>query len=80
MTREAGRDPAALGLEVWVSPGAGGPEDWRREVRFWKAAGVTHLTAHTTYVSAHHQRIAGSSAAEHLAAITRYREAVADLL
>jgi probable F420-dependent oxidoreductase len=77
---EAGRDPAAIGLEVWVSPGAGGPQEWRREVQFWKAAGVTHLTAHTTYVSKHHQRIAGHSAAEHLAAITRYREAVADLL
>jgi Luciferase-like monooxygenase len=80
LTREAGRDPAAIGLEVWVSPGIGGPEDWRREIMFWKAAGVTHLTAHTTYASNHHKRIAGRSAAEHLAAITRYREAVADLL
>jgi probable F420-dependent oxidoreductase len=80
LTREAGRDPAAIGIEVWVSPGAGVPEDWRREIAFWKAAGVTHLTAHTTYASSHHKRIAGHSAAEHLAAITRYREAVADLL
>jgi hypothetical protein len=69
-----------MGLEVWVSPGAGAPDDWRREIAFWKEAGVTHLTAHTTYVSGHHKRIAGRSAAEHLAAITRYREAVADLL
>jgi hypothetical protein len=63
-----------------VSPGVGGPEDWRREIQFWKEAGVTHLTAHTTYASNHHKRIAGRSAAEHLAAITRCREAVADLL
>src|ERR1700758_4767695 len=80
LTREAGRNPAALGIEVWVSPGVGGPEDWRREIQFWKEAGVTHLTAHTTYTSNHHKRIAGRIAAEHLAAITRYREAVADLL
>jgi probable F420-dependent oxidoreductase len=80
LTREAGRDPAAIGIEVWVSPGAGTPEDWRREIAFWKAAGVTHATAHTTYVSGHHKRIAGKSAAEHLDAITRYRDAVADLL
>ena len=80
LTREAGRDPAQLGLEVWVSPGVGGEEDWRRDISFWKGAGVTHVTAHTTYVSDHHKRIAGSSAAEHLAAITRYRAAVADLL
>src|SRR5246127_5549689 len=77
LTREAGRDPAALGIEVWVSPGVGGPEDWRREIQFWKEAGVTHLTAHTTYASNHHKRIAGRSAAEYLAAITRYCEAVA---
>jgi len=69
-----------MGLEVWVSPGAGTPQGWRRETTFWKEAGVTHLTAHTTYVSGHHKRIAGRSAAEHLAAITRCREAVADLL
>ena len=80
LTREAGRDPAAMGIEVWVSPGAGSEDDWCREIAFWKAAGVTHVTAHTTYTSNHHARIAGSSAADHLAAITRYRAAVADLL
>jgi probable F420-dependent oxidoreductase len=80
LTREAGRDPAEMGIEVWVSPGVGDEDDWRKEIAFWKAAGVTHVTAHTTYVSDHHKRIAGSSAAEHLAAITRYRAAVADLL
>jgi probable F420-dependent oxidoreductase len=80
LTLEAGRDPTRLGLEVWVSPGVGSEEDWRREIAFWKAAGVTHVTAHTTYVSDHHRRIVGRSAAEHLAAITRYRAAVADLL
>jgi probable F420-dependent oxidoreductase len=80
MIRDAGRDPASVGLEVWASPGNGGEEDWRREIAFWKKAGVTHVTAHTTYVSAHHKRIAGKTYAEHLAAITRYRKAVADLL
>jgi probable F420-dependent oxidoreductase len=77
LTREAGRNPADIGLEVWVSPGAGTPEDWRREVTFWKQAGVTHVTAHTSYVSGHHKRIDGRSAADHLAAITQYREAAA---
>src|SRR6266436_10112013 len=72
LTREAGRDPAKIGLEVWVSPGAGSETDWRREITFWKDAGVTHVTAHTTYVSGHHKRIGGRSAADHLAAITRY--------
>jgi probable F420-dependent oxidoreductase len=79
-TREAGRDPAQMGIEVWVSPGAGGAADWRREIAFWKDAGVTHVTAHTTFPRGHHRRIAGHTAADHLAAITRYRDAVADLL
>jgi probable F420-dependent oxidoreductase len=80
LTREAGRNPSEIGLEVWVSPGAGSEEDWRREITFWKDAGVTHVTAHTTYVSGHHKRIDGRSAADHLSAITRYRKVVADLL
>lgn len=80
LTREAGRDPARMGLEVWVSPSVGDADDWRREISFWKAAGVTHVTAHTTYISEHHKRISGTTASDHLAAITRYRAAVADLL
>ena len=66
-----GHAEATVGLEVWVSPGIGTEADWRREIAFWKAAGVTHVTAHTTYDNGHHTRIA---------VITRYRAAVADLL
>ena len=80
LIRAEGRDPASVGLEVWVSPGIGGPDDWRKELSFWKKAGVTHVTCHTTYVSGHHKRIAGTGYADHLDAITRYRAAVADLL
>ncbi len=80
MTAEAGRDPAAMGIDVWVSMGTGTPDDWRREVAFWKQAGATHITLHTTFTSAIHQRIAGKTAADHLAAITSYKAAVADLL
>ena len=80
LIREAGRKPEDVGLEVWVSPGAGDEDDWRQEITFWKNAGVTHVTAHTTYVSEHHRRVGGRSASEHLAALTRYHVAVADLL
>lgn len=79
LTREAGRDPAAMGIEVWVSL-TGSEDDWRREFQFWKQAGVTHVAAHTTYTSNHHKRIDGRTAEAHLAAITRYRAVVADLL
>ena len=80
LTSEAGRDPTAMGIEVWVSPGVGSPDGWRRDIAFFKQAGVTHVTAHTTFISGHHKRIEGTSFEAHLSAITRYREAVADLL
>lgn len=80
MVKAAGRDSKAVGLEVWVSPGIGSEDDWRKEISFWKKAGVTHVNAHTSYVSAHHKRIEGKSYDDHLKAITRYRAAVKDLL
>ena len=80
LIKAEGRDPASVGLEVWQSLGSGNEEAWRREFIFWKKAGVTHVTAHTTFAMNHHKRIAGHTAADHLAAITRFRKAVADLL
>jgi probable F420-dependent oxidoreductase len=79
-TREAGRDPAAIGLEVWVSTGAGGPEDWRKEFLYWKGVGVTHVTLNSTYARGPHHRIAGRTMADHLDAMKAYHAAVADLL
>ncbi len=60
-----------MGIELWVSPGAGSEADWRREITFWKEADVTHVTAHTNFPRGHHRRITSHSAADHLAAITR---------
>jgi probable F420-dependent oxidoreductase len=76
----AGRNPNDVGLDVWTSVGKGSEDDWRKEIAFWKKAGVTHITAHTTFSSAIHQRIAGKTYDDHLKAITRYQEAVKDLL
>jgi len=42
LTEEAGRDPAKVGIEVWVSMGSGTEADWARETRFWKEAGCSH--------------------------------------
>ena len=80
MIRAAGRKESDVGIEVWTSPGTGNEDDWRKEIAFWKKAGVTHVTAHTLYTSPNHNRITGTSVAEHLAAITRYHAAVKDLL
>jgi len=80
LTEAAGRDPAAIGIEVWVSCGAGTEADWRQEALFWKQAGASHLCLTTTFNRRHHTRIAGTGLADHLAALRRYRDAVADVL
>lgn len=80
LTEEAGRDPAAVGIEVWTSCGNTTEADWRKEVSFWKRAGVSHICLTTTFNRRHHHRIAGKTIADHLAALRRYHSAVADLL
>ncbi len=37
LTEAAGRDPATVGIEVWVAMGSGTEADWAEEARFWKA-------------------------------------------
>jgi probable F420-dependent oxidoreductase len=80
LVKAEGRDPASVGLEVWLSLGSGDEAAWHRDFAFWKNAGVTHVTAHTTFAMNHHKRIAGHAAADHLAAVTRFKAVVADLL
>jgi len=80
LTEEAGRDPAAVGIEVWVSMGSGAEADWAKEARFWKEAGASHLALTTTFNRRHHRRIPGRGMADHLAALRRYHAAVADVL
>jgi probable F420-dependent oxidoreductase len=75
-----GRDPDAVGIEIWMSCGAGSESDWRKDVAFWKGQGVSHLCLTTTYHKRHHHRIGGTTLGDHLAAAKRYRDAVGDLL
>jgi alkanesulfonate monooxygenase SsuD/methylene tetrahydromethanopterin reductase-like flavin-dependent oxidoreductase (luciferase family) len=77
---EAGRDPATIGIDTRVSAGAGTESEWREQVRFWRSIGVTHLTLANYYESGHLHRIAGRSLGDHIAAMRRYWNAVADLL
>lgn len=80
MAEAAGRDPAAIGIEVWTTVGEGTPADWNKEARFWRQAGASHLTLTTTFARRHHRRIAGKSLADHVAAMERFRDAVKDAL
>jgi hypothetical protein len=79
MAEDAGRDPATIGIDTRVSA-AGSESEWREDVRFWKSCGVTHLTLANYYQSGHLRRIEGRSLADHIGAMQRYWNAVADLL
>jgi alkanesulfonate monooxygenase SsuD/methylene tetrahydromethanopterin reductase-like flavin-dependent oxidoreductase (luciferase family) len=79
-TEEAGRDPAAIGIDTRVSAGAGREVEWREEVRSWKSIGATHLTLANYHEGGHLHRIACRSLGDHIAAMRRYWDAVADLL
>ena len=45
--REAGRDPAAFGIEGRLQAATGTPDDWRATVREWRDLGATHLSVTT---------------------------------
>jgi probable F420-dependent oxidoreductase len=77
---DAGRDPAAIGIDTRVSAGTGGEAQWREEVRLWKSLGATHLTLANYYEGGHLHRIAGRSLGDHIGAMEQYWNAVADLL
>ena len=80
LTEQAGREPAEVGIEVWVSMGSGTEADWAKEAQFWKAAGASHLCLTTPFSRRHHKRIPDHTMSDHLAALRRYHSAVADQL
>jgi probable F420-dependent oxidoreductase len=45
--REAGRDPASIGLEPQLNVGRGSPDEWHRFVAGWRELGATHLCLST---------------------------------
>lgn len=85
--REAGRDPAQIGIEAWITLNNANamagwkqrpedvplrtPEHWREEMLAWKALGATHLGCWTMYGEL--------SLAQHIDAARRFKE-VADSL
>jgi probable F420-dependent oxidoreductase len=75
----AGRKKEAVGLSVWVSA-VGDEASWRKEIEAWKEAGVTHVTLNNTFGRYYHRRIPGRSMSDHMSAIKRYQQAVADLV
>lgn len=79
-TAAEGRNPASIGIDTRVAVGLGDETAWRETVRTWKSIGVTNLTLATYSGRGHLRRIEGRKLADHLTAIRRYWDAVADLL
>ena len=66
--REAGRDPAEIGIESWFTIDDQSPADWLEWIEAWKDLGATHLTLNT-------MGSGFSSPAAHVDAIRRFKEA-----
>ena len=67
--REAGRDPAELGLDGRLRTADKQPEDWVDETKAWQEMGATHISVET--------RKGGLNGVQaHIEAIRRFKEAV----
>jgi probable F420-dependent oxidoreductase len=67
--KQAGRDPASLGLEGRLRVGGKQPENWLAEVKAWEELGATHLCVET-------RRAGLASLEEHIDAFRRLKEVV----
>jgi probable F420-dependent oxidoreductase len=45
--REAGRDPASIGIEGGFSVAKGSPEAWHAQAEAWRGLGATHISVNT---------------------------------
>jgi probable F420-dependent oxidoreductase len=68
--REAGRDPATIGIEARLSIARTPEAEWRRYAEDWRALGATHLGVNTMGAGLGQPR-------DHVAALRRVKEALA---
>jgi probable F420-dependent oxidoreductase len=68
--REAGRDPATIGIEARVEASEGDLDEWIAWTEGWRALGATHISLNT-------MKAGFASPGEHIKAVRRYREVVA---
>jgi probable F420-dependent oxidoreductase len=67
--REAGRDPADVGIEGRVSVAQDAPDAWAERARAWRDLGATHLAVNTMGAGF-------TSPRQHIDAVLRWKEAV----
>lgn len=68
-TREAGRDPASLGIEARLTIRDSGLDEWMRQTEAWQKLGATHISINTMGAGF-------KTPDEHISAIRRYKEAI----
>lgn len=69
-TREAGRDPGAVGIEGRILFANSSPEDWVKGVARWKELGATHISVNT-------MKAGLASPSAHIDAIRRFKASIA---
>ena len=66
--REAGRDPAAIGIEGSINVARGTPEEWARAASDWEGLGATHVSVNTMNAGL-------ATPGQHIEALRRFKEA-----
>ncbi len=69
--REAGRDPSTVGIEARMNAREGNLDEWVRQTNRWRDLGATHISINTMGAGF-------KSPGDHMEAIRRYKEALAD--
>ena len=67
--RRAGRDPASIGIESWISIGGKTPDEWVKDAVTWKELGATHVSVNTMNAGL-------KSPQDHIDAVQRFKKAV----
>jgi probable F420-dependent oxidoreductase len=65
----AGRDPAAFGIDPWITIGNHAQREWAELVARWRQLGATHVAVNT-------MRAGLSSPQEHIEAIRRFKSEI----
>ena len=68
-TKEAGRDPALMGIGAHLDASEGDLDEWVRQTDAWQALGATHMVIYTGLAEF-------KSFDEHINIIRRYKEAL----
>ncbi len=67
--REAGRNPADIGLEARINVADGSPDAWAQQAEAWRGLGATHLSVNTMSADL-------STPDAHIQAIRQFKDAI----